>query len=404
MLGQTSPDVALFLANHATALERSGQLEEAARQYQLSIDIYSAILGRKCADILLPLGNLGLLRQQQGLAKLALTLLAEALQIARAVLGNQSRETVRALLNLASVTEEISARRHLLEEGYATARQVLGDHMFTMSAVGQLGWVTHEEGDSEKGEQLLLEAHAMAERLLPSNHYHVLANKFGLGRFYYEQGDDEKALQWLEDCLRLQTGQTGAPVTTLPDVCRMLSWIHESRGDYTQARNTLQRSLAHLAATAGPQSPRLVEHLSSLADVEIGSGDFNSAQRAFRQALSIAESTVEFDIGEHCELLFRLGDLLEKQVSVVQALPVYEKCLFLAEGLYGHQSVNLVNVLVTVAAVREILDDLVGALSARERAHNILTAIKDISQDRKEQREINSRAMAALKLALEKGS
>ena len=30
-------------------------------------------------------------------------------------------------------------------EGYAVARQVLGDNMFTMSAVGQLGWLTHAE-------------------------------------------------------------------------------------------------------------------------------------------------------------------------------------------------------------------------------------------------------------------
>ena len=400
VLGQACPEVALFLANHAAALERSGNLEDAARQYQLSIDVYDAIFGRRCVDILLPLGNLGLLRQQQGQGALALSLQTEALRIARAVLGNQHRETVRALLNLAAVTEEASARRALLEEGYAVARQVLGDHMFTMSAVGQLGRLTHEEGDNETGEQLLLEAHSMAERLLPSTHYHVLANKFGLGRFYYDQGDDEQALRWLQECLRLQSGLTGAPVTTLPDVCLMLSWIHESRGDYAQAREVLQRSLAQLVATDGPYSSKLIAQLSSLADVEVSAGNFDAAQAVYKKALAIAEATAEFDVGEHCELLYSLGDLLEKHVSAAEALPVYEKCLRLAEGLHGAESDKLVNILVILAAVRELVGELAAALSARERVQRIFSTFEDISEDRVEQREVNSRALATLQLAV----
>jgi len=396
-LGDEHPTLGLYLSNHAHAVEKSGDLQSAVRGYEAAIEVYQRTLGHVCADLVLPLGNLGLLRHQMGDMEASRRLQQRCLSVVRAVLGNHHRETVRSLVNLAVVTEEVAERRPLLEEAYAVGREVLGDHVMTAAALGQLGWVSSEEGDLDNAEKMLLESHAMFVRLLPPRHYMIIDALFSLAQFrYYQRDDDDAALEGLDQCLRMQIGLTGAPIAKLPEICLVASWIYQGREAWDDARRVLGLSLAQLDKVHGSGSRHHPPHLAELAEVEMLAGDFVNAEGLFEQAIAIAESVEGYEIPSLCQMLYKYGGMREQQGEVAAALSLYERCLVHAQRRHGTDGIGLANILVIVAAVREQAGDLAGAIDARERVEKMIDSLAEIDEDRAEQRQVNKDGLIRL--------
>lgn len=390
VLGEDSPSVGLYLSNHAHALEKSGDLQGAVAGYEASIELYRRTLGSSCADLVLPLGNLGLLLQRLGEQEASYRLQSQCLHLVRPILGERHREMVRGLVNLAVVTNDLDARRSLLEQACSVGREVLGDHVMTAAALGQLGWVLSEQGEMESATRMLSDALAMLERLLPPQHPQVLDAGYQLANFYFDALDaDERAIELLEKILHRQNDRNGVLASQVVDICGLAAWIYQRRESWGDARRVLEQSLACLDRQYGSDSFQHAQPLAQWAEIEVSAGHHSKGDRLFKRAVAIAEAHADDDIPTLCQILYQYGMSLEQRGDAPAALSVYERCLFHAQRRHGAHDIELANILVVVAAVREQVGDLEGALEARERVERAILALEDPDEDRIEQRAVN---------------
>jgi nephrocystin-3 len=400
-LGDDHPSMGLYLSNHANALEKSGDLQSALTGYQRAIAIYEKTLGSMCSDLVVPLGNLGLLHHRLGNQDQARDLLQRCLKLVCEVLGRKHRQTVRALVNLAVVTAEPADRRTMLFEACAVAREVLGDHVMTAAACGQLAWVLADEGDLATAESMLLEAHAIFAGIFPAGHHHVTSALYALAQFcYYQLDDDNRALQYLELFFEQQSGMTGEAVTLVPDVCMMASWIMSSRDEVRAARDFLKKGLTYLDRIHGAGSAHHPAYLLELSQLEARDGNPDKALVLLAQVDSIAESSSDSSAQSLIEMLYDLGQIFEQKNETKAALKAYERCLAVMEQSYEPSDLVFVNLLVVIAAVRESAGDQDGALLMRERVENLFQAHPLLDEGRIEQRDFNRAALERLKMKL----
>jgi len=400
VLGDDHPSMGLYLSNHANALEKSGDLQSALIGYQRAIATYEKTLGRTCSDLVLPLGNLGLLHHRLGNQGQARDLLERCLRLVREVLGSKHRELVRALVNLATVTPEPAERRGMLLEACGVAREVLGDHVMTAAACGQLAWVLADEGDLVGAERLLLDARATFARILPSSHFHVTSAIYALAQLYcHYLDDDDRALHYLDLFLQQQQG-AATDLALIPDACVMASWLMSSRDMMKAVRKLQKKGLTCLDNVYGAGSAYHPAYLLEFSQMEARHGDPERALELSARAGSIIQALPDFGVQPLLEMIFDLGQILEQSSEPAVALRAYEQCLTIMQRCYAITDLVNVNLLVTIAAIREAAGNLSGAVVMRERADFILRANSPLDEDRAEQRDVNEAALDSLKRRL----
>lgn len=99
-------------------------------------------------------------------------------------------------------------------------------------------------------------------------------------------------------------------------------------------------------------------------------------------------------------MIFELGQILEQSSEPAVAVRAYEQCLPIMQRCYAITDLVYVNLLVTIAAVREAAEDLSGAVMMREHADSILRANSPLDEDRAEQRDVNKASLDSLKRRL----
>jgi nephrocystin-3 len=397
ILGKEHPTLGLYLANYASTLEKNGENLEAIDAYKTSIAIYEKSLGTRAFDLTLPLGNLGLLFQRTGFIEDARMLLQKCVDLIRLTIGSRHRETVRGLVNLATVTEDIDQRKVLLEEACTVAADVLGDHPFTAAALGSYAWVLVEDNDLSRAHKKLIESHQMLTRFLPRNHYQVIESMYALAQLnYYNLDDDEQALIHLNECLKLQISQNGIACEKLPEVCLMMSWIFCSRQKFPKAAETLTYAIQYVEKFNKSLRASEILLFRELAQVRRKMGKNAEAISMYKKCISALLKSDPWDLEELYETFFELGALYELINDQASACLAYENSLQHAVKFFGDRDAVLINIMVSLAAVREADGDLQGAIDAREKVESLMQDLGSLNQDIQEQRDVNKDGLIRL--------
>lgn len=396
VLGNDDPTMGLYIANFANALEKRGDDSAAVDAYNKSIAIYEKSLGAVASDLILPIGNLGLLHQRNGRLEEARRLHQRCVDLMRLTVGNRHRETVRGLVNLAAVTEDICQRKLLLEEACSVAVEILGDHPFTAAALGSYAWVLVED-DLASAHAKLVECHQMLTRFLPAHHYQVVESNFALAQMnYYHVDDDAQALIHLKDCFKFQTASIGVASEKLSDVCLMMSWIYCSRGDHHEAITTLTEGIKYFEEISKGLSPLATPLYLELALVRKRGGEYCESIFMYKKVISVLQESGTPDLGMLCQSFFDLGMVCEDNNDQENACIAYENSLHNAIELRGERDIVLANIWVSLAAVREGCGDINGAIAAREKVEFLFHDFQEPNDDHKEQREINQTGLMRL--------
>jgi tetratricopeptide (TPR) repeat protein len=397
ILGTDHPSLALYTANFANALEKSGNDAEAINRYKSSIDIYEKSLGLLASDLTLPLGNLGLLLQRNGKLEEARKLQQRCVNLMRLTLGSHHRETVRGLVNLAAVTEDIEKRKMLLDEACTVAFDILGDHPFTAAALGSYAWALVEDDDLSQAHIKLLESHDMLARFLPKDHYQVIESIFALAQLNYNYiDDDEQALVYLKECFELQMSKTDLSSSKLSDVCLMIAWILCSQDNLQEAASTLTSGISHLEQSTISININTTTLYKELAKIKTNMGENAEVISIYNQVIAKLLQSTNPDVEEVCQLYFDLGAVYEAHDDPVNASLAYESSLRHAIELRGEDDIILTNIWVSLAATQEARGNIREAIKARERVESLIRNVKEINEDLQAQRSFNLEVLTRL--------
>ena len=150
-------------------------------------------------------------------------------------------------------------------------------------------------------------------------------------------------------------------------VALKMARLHESLGDYSQARRLYEESL-HIAEELGDRAgvARVLHNLGVLAQQQ---GDYGQARHLYQESLRIAE-----ELGDRAgvaSLLHNLGSVLQALGDLAGAKACYERALGIWERALGPEHPHVAIAVNNLGLVLQALGDLAGAKACYERALRI---------------------------------
>jgi tetratricopeptide (TPR) repeat protein len=120
-----------------------------------------------------------------------------------------------------------------------------------------------------------------------------------------------------------------------------LPLLYYQQGKYDQAESHLQRAIASIEQTCGPEHVSLIHYLNTLGAVYSTTGKYVEAEAHFQRALDIRLRTSPVDFDGLATSLNNLADLYRKQGKYDQAEPLYQQVLHISETQFGSDPIKI---------------------------------------------------------------
>jgi tetratricopeptide (TPR) repeat protein/CHAT domain-containing protein len=442
VLGDTHPDTALSLSNLAGLYTSMGAHAAALPLYQRALAIYEEVLGSDHPDTVVVLTNLKILSQghvrqlnqqavqlyEQGQYPQAVSLAAQALELARIHLGENHPDTATSLNNLAelyvsmgdyeaalplyqqvlAIREEMLGKdtpaptkvsnsitamheehlsqlnqevEQLYQQGQYTqaldlatqslelARTHLGEtHPDTARSLNNLAGLYQAMGAYEQARPLYERALAIHEEVSGTTHPDTATSLNNLALLYASIGAYKQAQPLYERALAIYEEVFGATHPNTALSLNNLAVMYKSMGAYEQARSLHERALAIRKQILGSTHPDTAASLDNLAALYRAMGAYEQARPLCEQALAIREQSVGPIHPDTATSLSNLALLYASMGAYEQARPLYERALAICEEVFGATHPNTVTSLDNLAALYQSMGNYGAALPLHQRA------------------------------------
>ena len=206
------------------------------------------------------------------------------------------------------------------------------------------------------------------ELLKNSNSAEYLPSMLAVAEFMQTAGKYHKARHLFEQILqniKLQTDPIR--LKALNAVGQILS----EQGDYVESKKFLNEALEQSEQIYGPNSPKIVENLDSLATLHYALRNLDEAENLFRRALAISENAEGFLSSRQISLLSNIGAVQYQKGDLETAKSTLEKALVANERVNGMEHPETAITLSSLAVILVGLRKPEEAFPLIERASEI---------------------------------
>ena len=335
VLGPRDEQLSTEIGNLAEVYRRLGRLDDADRLYRRLIDLLADVPEK--SRLITAMGNLALLRADQGRVALALQGFDDALamasderagRLAKAWLRNNRAELLfglgryvdadvdaRAALEiqrreLPAVHVDIADSLSILgkvaraggafdkaiaayEEATRIRRTVLGrSHPDVGLSLNDLATAHMELAHLDVANRLLLEAIEIYRATLPPDgHPWLTAAIMNRGLVLKELGRSSEAETLLLASLKQREAAIGESSLELGATLNALATLYEDQGRFREALLMEQRALAIVNTFLPPGHPQIAATLQNLGSIEESQGRLESAETLYRRSAQLLEGT-----------------------------------------------------------------------------------------------------------------
>lgn len=305
------------------------------------------------------------------------------------ILGDAHPNTVATLTTLASLYRKqgrLADAEQVYREAYDRFLKILGlDHRSTIVAANNLGEILEKEGLYDQAEPYLLQASDGTRKLLGDSHPATMVSTNNLALLYEGQGDFEKAESLYTGAIAAATRALGENHPDTLAVVNNLAYLNLLKQDWAAAKPLFERVIAGWTALYGADHQNTLKARNSLARVLHRSGQLDEAEKAFVEVLAARKRV----LGEkHLDVLrsqIDLAALYHTQKRETEAKALLESALATAEKVLGPQHPYTFEAMNGLAAVRESVGELDGALKVRrltfERRNEFLNRMLYVTGD-----------------------
>ncbi|MEU8387344.1 tetratricopeptide repeat protein [Micromonospora sp. NPDC048843] len=179
---------------------------------------------------------------------------------------------------------------HIYREVLNRRRRLLGDdHRQTLASMNNLAVVLQNQGDLEAAERLHRETYERAGRVLGPEHPTTLSSMNNLAGVLQDLGNLDGAQRLYEQTLAVRTRLYGPDHPNTLASMHNLAGIFRSTGDLTVARRMYEQVVAESRRLLGRQHPSTLVSMTNLAGVRRELGDVAGARELYQQALEVSE-------------------------------------------------------------------------------------------------------------------
>jgi tetratricopeptide (TPR) repeat protein len=313
----------------------------------------------------------GEIESARGDSKAAERHLFEALTTAESV--GESEVAIRAQVQLVTVLTDL-AKLEAAERMGKIARAKLEfrglDDRVDADLAHAMGWFHHNSGHPDEA----LEAHRQSlearKRILGEHHVEVGSALNSIGLTYYEKGDFESSLLYLEQSRSVWTSAVGPDHPQVAKVLNNLGITEQARGHFGAAIGHHERALQIRRRSLAPDHPTIVSSLTNLGTVYQAMGDHERGLEYQQQAAKAAEIAhgkdhpmVALALTNTANALAELDRTEEALATHQRAREIYARALPAEHPSHGYPLVNMADTLSklgrhqeAVAPAREALD------------------------------------------------
>ena len=235
-----------------------------------------------------------------------------------------------------------------------------------------LGEMYREWGVLDHAERLTRQAVAIDEAAIPRNSNRTAGARLALGDVLEERGAYDDAIAIGNEVLRLRLNESNH-VKAL----KLVADAHFHLGHFTLAETLNQEALAADKRVYGQHHPKVAGDLMNLGNFQIQRGNYTAAEKYFRQALEINQSSFGKDSPQAADSASYMAQALYFQGGhELEALDLLRQALSSLERTHGDMDSRVAFTVATMGSVALDLKKLDEAEADFARAAGIYRSVR----------------------------
>jgi eukaryotic-like serine/threonine-protein kinase len=183
-----------------------------------------------------------------------------------------------------------------------------------------------------------------------------------------KSGDLERADRLLNEALKITVAHRAERSETYAKLLVNLGRVHVGAGNLTEARDSLERARELFRGLSGPLNPYVGDAAMELATVFMWQDNLTAAEQSAREAMEVFTATRPLMHPDRVAAGARLGQVLQLQGRISEAAVLFENSLDAQVQLYGADSVQVADVLDSLAGIKKAQGMLPAAEEYARRA------------------------------------
>ena len=262
------------------------------------------------AQMMLTMGNV---YEKLGLYPQAQSLVTQAVDIRRRVLGPEHPDTLRTMASLG--VNYIDQGRYaeaekILRETLDARRRVLGpDHPDTLQSMNDLGIVLNAEGRFADAENVLGDALEIKTRVLGPENPATVNSMENVGNVLEEEDHHAEAEKLYREALDIRRRVQGPDAPQTVSAMNNLGNIIDNEGHHAEAEQLLRDSLEIESRVLGPEHPDTLRSMHNLGDILYEEGRYAEAEKILRETLNISRRVLGLEHPDTAASIYSLGSI-----------------------------------------------------------------------------------------------
>lgn len=285
--------------------------------------------------------------------------------------------TLSALSYLYMKEARFVEAEELLREALALQNGILpSDHPDLVKIQVLLARVLRDEGRYGEAEDVVNKALKAYEDLYdgPDNVF-VARAKAVLGTIKRHNGKYEESASLLDTALKTATETLGTNSLEVAEIKRELAKVKLDQSKLPEAENLLKESLADVQRISGPDHPDRAVAARDLGNLYVREERFAEAEPQFKAALELSERIFGQDNVATADSARDLGNLYFKEKKFDLAQELLKKAMAIDEKLYGAKSPQVASDLFSLANALDAQKQSAQSVSLIARANAIRTSL-----------------------------
>jgi len=315
--------------------------------------------------------TLGMTYLALGIYEQAESQLDHALDLRRAESGAMSPETIRSMMNIASLYRQqgrYKEAERMSKDARELARRVLGEtHPDTLQTMNDLAVVFNDEGRYAEAETLFREVLKKRRQVLGTEHPATLDTMNYLALLYWGLDRQDEAEPLMLATIEGRRSSVGDrhPSTLL--AMNNLALLYYTQQKFGQAEPIFLQALAMQRQVMGDEHPDTLLTMSNLANLYYRQGRFDETGDYMLQVLEARKRKLGEEHPRTLQSMNNLAILYFSQQRFEDALPLLEQVLKIQRRVVGEEHTDTLGYMISLAQTYQRLgrDDDAEALFLR---------------------------------------
>ncbi|MDB5172131.1 MAG: pknB 8, partial [Phycisphaerales bacterium] len=322
-------DQIVLMENLSTAEQALGHFARAETLLLQALEQSRRLLGANDETTLGAMHGLVLLYVQLGRTAEAEPLNKQVLERLRKTRGDKDPGTLSSLSSLGRLylaQGRYAEAKPLFEEAFESSRSVLGrEHPLTFSRADSLGRVYDELGKVDSAEAIFRETFDGCREALGPNHPRTITAAVSLAAVYTERGQMTDAEVLLSDTLPRSIAVEGEYSLGTLTIIGNLAVVCDAQGRLDEGDALFCRELNGWKRIGQESHPKAIVALTNLSAVRRDQGRYAEAESGLKKALALAEQKMGKDHPDTLRIANYLGRLYREQFHYAQAEPLFQR-------------------------------------------------------------------------------